>query len=74
MIGKETLKQLPRLKSDEEAARFLDSADLTEYDLSGFKPSRSFATVELAEDRVSAIAATAMDKRHEPLNNLLDPE
>lgn len=33
---------------------------------------RSFATAELPEDRVRAIAATRMDARHEPLNALLD--
>jgi predicted DNA binding CopG/RHH family protein len=27
------------LKSDEEAERFVGTADLTEYDLSGFKPA-----------------------------------
>ncbi len=30
-------KQLPVLKSDEEAEDFVANADLTEYDLSGFK-------------------------------------
>ncbi|NIQ95951.1 MAG: hypothetical protein GWN87_18430 [Desulfuromonadales bacterium] len=35
MPGKEkTLKPLPRFKSDEEAERFVDDADLTDYDLS----------------------------------------
>lgn len=34
------LKQLPPLLSDEEAERFTEEADLTEYDLSGFKPVR----------------------------------
>lgn len=32
------LKTLPSLRSDEEAERFVDTADLSEYDLSGFKP------------------------------------
>ena len=31
-------KPLPILMSDEEAEHFLDTADLSEYDLSGFKP------------------------------------
>lgn len=31
-------KPLPRLTTDEEAERFVDEADLSEYDLSGFKP------------------------------------
>ena len=29
---------MPSLKSDEEAERFVESADLSEYDLSKFKP------------------------------------
>jgi len=37
---KEKLKQLPPLLSDEEAEKFSDEADLSEYDLSGFKPAR----------------------------------
>ena len=35
---------------------------------------RSFATVDLADDKVRAIAASRMDRRHDPLNALLDPE
>lgn len=31
-------KQLPKFKSDIEAEKFVDSADLTEYDLSNFEP------------------------------------
>ena len=34
------LKKLPALLTDEEAERFVDEADLSEYDLSGFKPMR----------------------------------
>ena len=30
-------KKLPILKTDEEAEKFIDTADLSEYDLSGFK-------------------------------------
>lgn len=33
---------------------------------------RSFATVELSEDKVQAIASTRMNKRHDSLNALLD--
>jgi predicted DNA binding CopG/RHH family protein len=33
-----TLKKLPVLLTDEDAERFVDEADLSEYDLSGFKP------------------------------------
>jgi predicted DNA binding CopG/RHH family protein len=31
-------KKIPTFKTDEEAERFVDTADLTEYDLSGLKP------------------------------------
>lgn len=40
MSSKRGHKPLPRLMSDEEAERFVESADLTEYDLSGFVPAR----------------------------------
>jgi len=33
-------KKLPRLRSDKEAERFVDTADLGEYDLSGFRSAR----------------------------------
>jgi predicted DNA binding CopG/RHH family protein len=33
-------KQMPSLGSDEAAEAFVANADLTEYDLSGFKPMR----------------------------------
>lgn len=31
---------MPSLKSDEDAERFVETADLSEYDLSSFKPAR----------------------------------
>lgn len=31
-------KKIPAFKSDEEAERFIDTADLSDYDLSGLKP------------------------------------
>jgi predicted DNA binding CopG/RHH family protein len=34
------LKKIPILKADEEAEDFVENADLTEYDLSDFKPFR----------------------------------
>jgi CopG antitoxin of type II toxin-antitoxin system len=40
MSASEGRKPLPRLETDEDAARFVDEADLTDYDLSGFAPSR----------------------------------
>ena len=33
-------KPMPSLHSDAEAEQFVETADLTEYDLSGFKPMR----------------------------------
>lgn len=38
--NKKDLKELSRLQSDDEAERFVDEADLSEYDLSGFRPVR----------------------------------
>ena len=38
MSDNDKRKPLPRLTTDEEAERFVDEADLSEYDLSGFKP------------------------------------
>lgn len=37
-MSKTALKQLPTFTTDEEAEEFVDSADLSEYDLSGFIP------------------------------------
>jgi predicted DNA binding CopG/RHH family protein len=37
---RKTPKPLPRLRSDKEAERFLETADLSQYDLSGFRPTR----------------------------------
>jgi predicted DNA binding CopG/RHH family protein len=34
------LKKMPSLRSDAAAERFVSTADLTQYDLSGFKPMR----------------------------------
>lgn len=33
-------KPMPSLRSDDEAERFVETADLSDYDLSGFKPVR----------------------------------
>jgi len=35
---KKKLKKFPRFNTDEEAQRFVETADLSEYDFSGFKP------------------------------------
>ena len=36
-MSKDKLKKMPVLLSDEDAERFVETADLSEYDLSGFK-------------------------------------
>ena len=37
---KKKLKPLPVLKTDDEAEQFVETADLSEYDLSRFKPAK----------------------------------
>ena len=37
-MKKQDLKQMPSLKTDADAEAFVESADLSEYDLSGFAP------------------------------------
>src|SRR5262245_13255980 len=39
MSKKKSLKPIPRLESDEAAEGFVNEADLSEYDLSAFKPT-----------------------------------
>ena len=34
------LKKIPKFKTDRQAEDFVNHADLTEYDLSGFKPAK----------------------------------
>ena len=59
-------KQLPTLRSDEEAEAFLDSADLSEYDLSEMKPIKfeylrksAKLNMRLPESLLAAIKAKA---------------
>ena len=40
MSSDDRLKPLPTLTSDEDAERFVDEADLSDYDLSGLRPVR----------------------------------
>jgi len=47
-MKKNPLKPIPQLDSDEAAERFVDKENLTEYDLSGFKPTH----FEVKEERV----------------------
>ncbi|MCT7377754.1 BrnA antitoxin family protein [Chelativorans salis] len=43
-------KKIPVFKTDEEVEAFIENADLTEYDLSQFKPLRFVRVDEKAED------------------------
>ena len=68
-MGKETLKQLPPLRTDEEAEAFVDSADLSEYDLSGFKPTHfefekksAQLNMRLPEQLLEAVKAKAKER------------
>ena len=40
MNSDKKLKRMPSLLTDEDAERFVEEADLSEYDLSGFEPMR----------------------------------
>jgi predicted DNA binding CopG/RHH family protein len=66
MLVNKQLKKLPVLLTDEEAERFVDEADLTDYDLSGFKPMQfEFAKkdarleLRLPPDQLTALKAAA---------------
>jgi predicted DNA binding CopG/RHH family protein len=59
-------KQFPELKTDKEAEYFIDTADLTEYDLSGltpvrfeFQPKERSITMRLSEPLLKAIKEEA---------------
>jgi predicted DNA binding CopG/RHH family protein len=39
-MKKHAFKAMPSLKNDEQAEKFVESADLSEYDLSGFTPMK----------------------------------
>lgn len=65
-MGATKLKELPPLLTDEEAERFSDEADLSEYDLSGFKPMRfefkkkeGRLNMRLPHDQLTALKAEA---------------
>lgn len=60
------LKPPPRLNVDKEAERFVDEADLTEYDLTGFTPVRfefdkksTRVNMRLSESLLRAVKAKA---------------
>ena len=56
-------KPLPSLHSDEEAERFVATADLSEYDLSEFKPMRFDMTQATLNMRLPAALLEAVRAR-----------
>lgn len=62
------LKPIPKHRSDAAAERFVDAADLTQYDFSGFKPmhfelKRKEATVSMRMPQSMVDALKAQAKR-----------
>ena len=67
--GTERLKPLPILRSDEEAERFVDTADLSQYDLSGgrrmqfeFAAKTARVNMRLPEAQLQAVKAEAQKR------------
>jgi hypothetical protein len=72
-----------RMRAQREAVPVSSHGQITGYFLGPdeyeefrrFRESRrSFATAELSEEKVKAIAASRMDPRHAHLDGMLDPE
>lgn len=72
-----------RMRAQREAVAVSSHGQITGYfvgpdqyeEFRRFQESRrSFATVELPEEKVREIAASRMDPRHAPLNAILDPK
>jgi predicted DNA binding CopG/RHH family protein len=68
-MSKPKLKQFPEFKSDEEAEAFVDTADLSEYDFSDFKPMRfeiapksAQLNMRLPEQLLNAVKAKAKER------------
>ena len=66
MSAPKELKSFPEFESDEEAEKFVDAADLSEYDFSRFEPAHfEFATkservnMRLPKALLGAVKATA---------------
>jgi len=67
-----TTKPLPTLASDEAAGHFVATADLSEYDLSGFKPIRfEIAKNEptLKDELHAMIAAITPENQHREIDS-----
>lgn len=62
------LKKVPIFKTDEEAEHFVDTADLSEYDMSDMKPTRfefepeAHADLELPDALIAAAKAKAKQR------------
>ncbi|HWY16422.1 MAG TPA: BrnA antitoxin family protein [Rhizomicrobium sp.] len=70
MRGTSKLKKLPSLKTDREAEEFVDTADLSEYDLSGMrfvrfelKPKDKSINLRLPEPLLNAVRDRAKRAR-----------
>jgi hypothetical protein len=72
-----------RMRAQREAVAVSSHGQVTGYfvgpdeyeEFKRFRDSRrSFATAELPEEKVKAIRASRMDKRHDHLNTMLDPK
>ena len=72
-----------RMRAQREAVAVSSHGRVTGYFISPdeyeefkrFRDSRrSFATAELPEEKIKAIRASRMDKRHAHLNDMLDPK
>lgn len=68
-MSKTKLKKFPEFKSDKEAERFVDTADLSEYDFSDMKPMRfeiapksAQLNMRLPEQLLSAVKAKAKER------------
>jgi len=71
-------RKIPTFKNDKEAQDFVDTADLTQYDLSGAKPlrfefeKRTGVNMRLPESLLEAVkdSAKARMARGSPINDL----
>jgi len=77
MSAEQTMRPLPRFQSDEEAERFIEEADLTEYDLSAMQPMRfeiakktARVNLRMPEGMVDALKKLA-EKRGVPYQRLI---
>ena len=65
-MSERKLKQFPVFNTDEEAERFVDTADLSEYDFSKFVPldlGKLLGTsVDVPHDLIGALKAKASEK------------